>query len=160
MYGKAACPVPRGAGDSTGIWKRYCGTIAKAGGNGENKLLPAVTEGSCLLERSNRNTSLFLSTSHDWQDTLAFEGPKDPIILGASILTSFLAVFVFLFHNAPLRMEINNAMRYFLEQFFPIFLPSHVPLLTIKSPTYPLLLWWGLMVGVEDMQGEKPSPVI
>jgi hypothetical protein len=51
MYGKAACPVPRGAGDSTGIWKRYCGTIAKAGGNGENKLLPAVTEGSCLLEQ-------------------------------------------------------------------------------------------------------------
>jgi len=57
-------------------------------------------------------------------------------------------------------MEINNAMGYFLKQFLPIFLPSHVPLLTIKSPPYPLLLWWGLMVGVEDMQGEKPSSVI
>ena len=32
------------------IWKRYCGTAAKAGGNRENKLLPAVTGGSCLLE--------------------------------------------------------------------------------------------------------------
>ena len=53
MYGKAACPVPRGAGDSTGIWKRYCGTIAKAGGNGENKLLPAVTGGSYLLEQES-----------------------------------------------------------------------------------------------------------
>jgi hypothetical protein len=55
MYGKAACPVPRGAGDSTGTWKRYCGTIAKAGGNGENKLLPAVAEGSCLLELSSQS---------------------------------------------------------------------------------------------------------
>jgi hypothetical protein len=35
---------------STVIWKRYCGTVAKAGGNRENKLLPVVTEGSCLLE--------------------------------------------------------------------------------------------------------------
>jgi hypothetical protein len=35
---------------STGIWKRYCGTAAKAGGNRENKLLPVITEGSCLLE--------------------------------------------------------------------------------------------------------------
>jgi hypothetical protein len=34
----------------TVIWKRYCGTAAKAGGNGENKLPPVVTEGSCLLE--------------------------------------------------------------------------------------------------------------
>jgi hypothetical protein len=59
MYGKAACPVPRGAGDSTGVWKRSCGTTAKAGGNGENKLLPAITEGSYLLERSNRALSLF-----------------------------------------------------------------------------------------------------
>ncbi len=32
------------------IWKRYCGTAAKAGGNGENKLLPVVTGVSCLLE--------------------------------------------------------------------------------------------------------------
>jgi hypothetical protein len=35
---------------STVIWKRYCGTAAKAGGNGENKLRPAVTGDSCLLE--------------------------------------------------------------------------------------------------------------
>jgi len=35
------------------IWKRYCGTIAKAGGNGENKHLPAVAEGSCLLKQKN-----------------------------------------------------------------------------------------------------------
>ena len=62
MYGKAACPVPRGAGDSTGIWKRYCGTIAKAGGNGENKLLPAVTEGSCLLEKDNKGVRFTLAT--------------------------------------------------------------------------------------------------
>jgi hypothetical protein len=55
---------------STGIWKRYCGTIAKAGGNGENKLLPAVAEGSCLLE----------------QDTLAFENPRDTLYWGDSIL--------------------------------------------------------------------------
>jgi hypothetical protein len=34
------------------IWKRYCGTAAKAGGNGENKLLPVVTGVSCLLEKS------------------------------------------------------------------------------------------------------------
>jgi hypothetical protein len=35
---------------STVIWKRYCGTAAKAGGNGENKHLPAVMGVSCLLE--------------------------------------------------------------------------------------------------------------
>jgi hypothetical protein len=29
---------------------RYCGTAAKAGGNGENKLHPAVRERSWLLE--------------------------------------------------------------------------------------------------------------
>jgi hypothetical protein len=34
------------------IWKRYCGTAAKVGGNGENKLLPVVTGVSCLLENS------------------------------------------------------------------------------------------------------------
>jgi len=33
------------------IWRRYCGTAAKADGNGENKLLPAVTGDSCLLEK-------------------------------------------------------------------------------------------------------------
>jgi hypothetical protein len=37
---------------------RYCGTVAKAGGNRENKLRPVVTEGSYLLEsigfRGNR----------------------------------------------------------------------------------------------------------
>ena len=32
MYGKSACPVLRGAGDSTGVWTRYGGTAAKAGG--------------------------------------------------------------------------------------------------------------------------------
>jgi len=37
-------------------WKRYCGTVAKAGGNGEHKLRPVVKEGSYLLERSQRNT--------------------------------------------------------------------------------------------------------
>ena len=51
MYGKAACPVLERDRRSTGIWKRYCGTTAKAGGNRENKLLPVVTEGSCLLEQ-------------------------------------------------------------------------------------------------------------
>jgi hypothetical protein len=35
---------------ATVIWKRYCGTAAKAGGNGENKLLPTVMGVSCLLE--------------------------------------------------------------------------------------------------------------
>jgi len=35
---------------STVIWKRYCGTAAKAGGNRENKLPPVITEDSCLLE--------------------------------------------------------------------------------------------------------------
>jgi hypothetical protein len=40
------------------IWKRYCGTAAKAGGNRENKLLPAVTEGSCLLEKSETNSKM------------------------------------------------------------------------------------------------------
>ena len=34
------------------IWKRYCGTAAKAGGNRENKLLPVITEDSCLLENT------------------------------------------------------------------------------------------------------------
>jgi hypothetical protein len=37
---------------ATVIWKRYCGTAAKAGGNGENKLLPVVTGVSCLLENT------------------------------------------------------------------------------------------------------------
>ena len=37
-------------------WKRYCGTVAKAGGNGEHKLRPVVKEGSYLLERAQRNT--------------------------------------------------------------------------------------------------------
>ena len=32
------------------IWTRYCGTAAKAGGNGENKHRHAVMEVSCLLE--------------------------------------------------------------------------------------------------------------
>jgi len=36
---------------STAIWMRYCGTVAKAGGNRENKLRPIVTEGSYLLEK-------------------------------------------------------------------------------------------------------------
>jgi hypothetical protein len=35
---------------ATVIWKRYCGPAAKAGGNGENKLLPVVTGVSYLLE--------------------------------------------------------------------------------------------------------------
>jgi hypothetical protein len=35
---------------STAIWMRSCGTVAKADGNGENKLRPVVTEGSYLLE--------------------------------------------------------------------------------------------------------------
>jgi hypothetical protein len=51
MYGKAACPVLERGRRSTRIWRRYCGTIAKAGGNRENKLPPVVTEGSCLLEQ-------------------------------------------------------------------------------------------------------------
>ncbi len=55
---------------SSGTLKRYCGTIAKAGGNGENKLLPAITEGSCLLEGSNRAASSFPVTSYDGQDIL------------------------------------------------------------------------------------------
>jgi len=37
-------------------WKRYCGTVAKAGGNGEHKLRPVVKEGSYLLERTQRKT--------------------------------------------------------------------------------------------------------
>ena len=36
---------------STVIWMKYCGTAAKAGGNGEYKYHPVVTEGSGLLER-------------------------------------------------------------------------------------------------------------
>jgi hypothetical protein len=35
---------------STEIRKRYCGTVAKAGGNRENKLRPIIKEGSYLLE--------------------------------------------------------------------------------------------------------------
>jgi hypothetical protein len=35
---------------TTVAWKRCCGTVAKAGGNRENKHLPAAPEGSCLLE--------------------------------------------------------------------------------------------------------------
>jgi hypothetical protein len=38
------------ARSSTVIWKRYCSTAAKAGGNRENKLRPIVTGDSCLLE--------------------------------------------------------------------------------------------------------------
>ena len=32
------------------IWRKSCGTAAKAGRNRENKLRPVVTEGSYLLE--------------------------------------------------------------------------------------------------------------
>ncbi len=35
---------------TTVVWKRCCGTVAKAGGNRENKHLPAALGGSCLLE--------------------------------------------------------------------------------------------------------------
>jgi hypothetical protein len=49
---------------STGIWRRYCGTTAKAGGNRENKLPPVVTEGSCLLEQDMFNFCC-LCHSHD-----------------------------------------------------------------------------------------------
>ena len=68
MYGKAACPVPERGRRSTGVWKRYCGTTAKAGGNGENKLLPAIAEGSCLLEKSYLPFSILLSGFRFWQD--------------------------------------------------------------------------------------------
>ena len=34
-------------------WKRYCGTVAKAGGNREHKLHPVGTEGSYLLEKAD-----------------------------------------------------------------------------------------------------------
>ena len=37
---------------STKTRKRYCGTVAKAGGNRENKLRPIVKEGSYLLEKA------------------------------------------------------------------------------------------------------------
>ena len=36
--------------------EEICGTVAKAGGNGEHKLRPVVTEGSYLLEKQQRNT--------------------------------------------------------------------------------------------------------
>jgi hypothetical protein len=49
---------------STVIWKRYCGTAAKAGGNGENKLLPAVMGVSCLLEKIGMMGKTFFSTFH------------------------------------------------------------------------------------------------
>ena len=32
---------------TTGVWKTYCGTVAKAGGNGENKLL--LSSGRLML---------------------------------------------------------------------------------------------------------------
>ena len=35
---------------TTVVWKRCCGTVAKAGGNRENKHLPVALGGSCLLE--------------------------------------------------------------------------------------------------------------
>ncbi len=36
------------------IWTEYCGTAAKAGGNGENKRGPAVMGVSCLLEEGGK----------------------------------------------------------------------------------------------------------
>src|SRR5512136_1259346 len=110
MYGKAACPVPRGAGDSTGIWKRYCGTIAKAGGNGENKLLPAVTEGSCLLERSDRAFSFFLLGISVGKILSLLKAQKPPIILGwfhADFLPCNF-VFQFLSFNTTFQNKIRK----------------------------------------------------
>ena len=40
------------------IRKKYCGTAAKAGGNGENKHHPTVKGASCLLTKKNAETSL------------------------------------------------------------------------------------------------------
>ena len=37
---------------TTEVWKRSCGTAAKAGGNRENKQLPVAPGDSCLLERA------------------------------------------------------------------------------------------------------------
>jgi hypothetical protein len=42
------------------IRKKYCGTAAKAGGNGENKPRPKVMGGPCLLEK--RQTGLTVVT--------------------------------------------------------------------------------------------------
>ena len=38
----------------------------------------AITEGSCLLERSDRAFSLFLPVSYVWQDILGFESSIVP----------------------------------------------------------------------------------
>jgi hypothetical protein len=53
MYGKSACTVLRGAGEQPQVWLKYCGTVGKPDGNGENKLWPAATEGPSLLDHAN-----------------------------------------------------------------------------------------------------------
>jgi hypothetical protein len=37
MFGKSACTVLRGAGEQLLVRLKYCGTVGKPGGNGENK---------------------------------------------------------------------------------------------------------------------------
>ena len=55
---------------TTVVWKRYCGTAAKAGGNRENKHLPTALGGSCLLEKTSRqaNTKESLGTKVELQE--------------------------------------------------------------------------------------------
>jgi hypothetical protein len=45
------------------IWKKYCGTIAKAGGNRENKLHPVVTGVPFLLENGPLSFQKLMSLS-------------------------------------------------------------------------------------------------
>ena len=65
-------------------WKRYCGTVAKAGGNGEHKLRPVVKEGSYLLESTQRKTLCPQERRSKGRDIAGWE--IDSLVEGEAVL--------------------------------------------------------------------------
>jgi hypothetical protein len=59
---------------------RSCGTVAKADGNGENKLRPVVTEGSYLLEHDIFTISPFATQSPPQGEGILGRVTKESII--------------------------------------------------------------------------------
>ena len=153
MYGKSACPVLRGAGDSTGVWTRYGGTAAKAGGQQRTQT------SSCSLGRLLPTRSEVYKAKDTRRDrTAAIKVPLDAFMQerkllrrwSISPLATMAPLLAVLLSASCADRESGPAV---LTAALPLHLEDHLDAATIEGSEVPL----DLLAAVE-WRFDRPQP--